>query len=178
MAAVGSITVIAVLDWRRPPAQRAHLGRFVQQVIDGDAGPVVLRKLQANLDILLTNYGLTFLVPVAFVFIVFVLMRPLAWRAAALGRAYDRVPSLRPGLTALGVTLFVGFAVNDSGIAIPAVGLTLAVPFLLAASVRALELDESDGSDIDGGPPATATPTPSPEGSPPAWSRARRPSAP
>jgi hypothetical protein len=150
---VATITVIAVLDWRREPSDRAHLGRFVQQVLDGEALPIVGRKLQANLDILFTNAGFSLLVPLGFAFVIFVLMRPLNWRAAALERAYDRAPTLRPGVVALVVTLVAGFAVNDSGIAIPAVGLTLAIPFLLAVSVTALERDEVEGS--AGAPPTT-----------------------
>jgi hypothetical protein len=70
-------------------------------------------------------------------------MRPVASRAAALGRAYDRSETLRSGVIAVLVTLGIGFAVNDSGIAIPAVALFVAIPLILAASVRALELDEA-----------------------------------
>ena len=146
VAAVVTISVIAISDWLRPPAERAHLGRFVQQVLDGEAPAVIGRKAQANLDILMTNGGFSLLVPVGFLFVALVLMRPLTWRAAALERAYDRAPTLRPGVLALVVTLIVGFAVNDSGIAIPAVGLTLAIPFLLAASVTALERDEVEAA--------------------------------
>ena len=40
---------------------------------------------------------------------------------------------LRPGLVSLAVTLGIGFALNDSGIAIPALGVALAVPLLVAA---------------------------------------------
>ena len=53
------------------------------------------------------------------------------------------------------VTLGIGFAVNDSGIAIPAVALFVAIPLILAASVRALELDEA--VDLDE-PPADGSP--------------------
>ena len=157
VGAVATIATIAIVDWTRPMTERAHLGRFVQQVLDGEALPIVVRKLQANAEILQTNYSFSLLVPVAFAFVVLVLLRPLAWRAAALKLAYDRAPTLRPGLVALGVLLGVGFAVNDSGIAIPAVGLTLAIPFLLAVSVTALERDETEGADgrAVGAPPTT-----------------------
>jgi hypothetical protein len=84
-------------------------------------------------------------VPIGFAFVVLVLMRPVASRAAALGRAYDRSATLRSGVIAVLVALGVGFAVNDSGIAIPAVALFVAIPLILAASVRALELDEAEG---------------------------------
>ena len=43
-SAVVAITAISVLDWRRGPDRRSHLGNFVQRVIDGDAIDVVARK--------------------------------------------------------------------------------------------------------------------------------------
>ena len=147
VAAAATISVIATLDWLRPPAERAHLGRFVQQVLDGDALIVIQRKLEANLDILTGNLLITLLVPAAMVFVVLVLMRPVEWRAAALDLAYAASPTLRPALAATVVMLVVAFAVNDSGIAIPAVALTVAVPLVLAASVRALEREELSRAD-------------------------------
>jgi hypothetical protein len=141
LAAAATIAVVAYLDWRNPVADRSHLGRFVQQVLDGEATTIVQRKLEANLRAF-RNYLLALIVPIGFAFVVLVLMRPVASRAAALGRAYDRSATLRSGVIAVLVTLGIGFAVNDSGIAIPAVALFVAIPLILAASVRALELDE------------------------------------
>ena len=57
------------------------------------------------------------------------------------------------------VTLGIGFAVNDSGIAIPAVALFVAIPLLLAASVRALELDEAQEFDERQGVASPRAPT-------------------
>jgi len=145
LAAAATIAVVAYLDWRNPTADRSHLGRFVQQVIDGEATTIVQRKLEANLRAF-RNYLLALIVPIGFAFVVLVLMRPVASRAAALGRAYDRSLTLRSGVIAVLVTLGIGFAVNDSGIAIPAVALFVAIPLILAASVRALELDEAEGA--------------------------------
>jgi hypothetical protein len=68
----------------------------------------------------------------------------VAWGAPALQLAYERCPALRPGLTALIVMLGIGFAVNDSGTVVPAVGATLAIPLLIAASVRVLEIADVD----------------------------------
>jgi hypothetical protein len=142
LAAAATIAVVAYLDWRNPAADRSHLGRFVQQVLDGEATTIVQRKLEANLRAF-RNYLLALIVPIGFAFVVLVLMRPGASRAAGLARAYERSPTLRSGVIAVLVTLGIGFAVNDSGIAIPAVALFVAIPLLLAASVRALELDEA-----------------------------------
>ena len=46
-------------------------------------------------------------------------------------RSYDQAPTLRAGLIALLVMLTIGFLINDSGVAIPAVGATLAVPLIV-----------------------------------------------
>jgi len=46
---------------------------------------------------------------------------------------------LRPGLVAVLVMWVLGFALNDSGAAIPAVGGTLALPLVLAIALRTLE---------------------------------------
>ena len=157
LAAAATIAVVAYLDWRNPAADRSHLGRFVQQVLDGEATTIVQRKLEANLRAF-RNYLLALIVPIGFAFVVLVLMRPGASRAAALARAYDRSPTLRSGVIAMLVTLGIGFAVNDSGIAIPAVALFVAIPLLLAASVRALELDEA--LEQDEAPDAASPPGP------------------
>jgi hypothetical protein len=157
LAAAATIAVVAYLDWRNPAADRSHLGRFVQQVLDGEATTIVQRKLEANLRAF-RNYLLALIVPIGFAFVVLVLMRPGASRAAGLARAYDRSPTLRSGVIAVLVTLGIGFAVNDSGIAIPAVALFVAIPLLLAASVRALELDEA--LELAEGPGAASPPGP------------------
>ena len=65
-AAVVAVGAIAVLDWLRPPADRTHLGRFVEQVLTGEAWTVISRKGQANLDILLRS-PLAWMLPVALV---------------------------------------------------------------------------------------------------------------
>jgi hypothetical protein len=133
------IGAIAVADWLRPADQRTHLGAFVQQVIDGRAFAVVGRKLAAMLGTL-GNWELTALSLAALAFLYLVLARPSQWGASALSRAYDRAPTLRPGLFGVLTCALAGFLVNDSGIAIPAMALTVAVPLTLAASVRALQL--------------------------------------
>jgi hypothetical protein len=136
---VAVITAIAVVDYLRPAADRTHLGVFVQQVIDGDAGPVLLRKLSAMLHSL-SNVWVTALAICALLFLFLVLRRPTQYRASALDMAYSRAPALRAGLTSAMITAVVGCLVNDSGIQIPALALTVAIPLALAASVRALEL--------------------------------------
>jgi hypothetical protein len=136
---------VAGLDWLRAPENRTHLGRFVQAMIDGTAGDIVLRKAQQNVDILLGNAPLTLLVPAALVFVIVILARPTSWGSRALQRSYEQAPTLRAGLVALLITLTIGFLVNDSGVAIPAVGATLAVPLIVSVSACHL-LEEARAS--------------------------------
>ncbi len=152
LGTVAVVSLVSFLDWLRPPADQSHLGKFVQTVIDGGAWDVMKRKLAQNMDILFSNV-LSVLVPVGVLFVVLVLLRPSSWGANALQRAFDRSPVLRAGLLSGLVMWVIGFSLNDSGTAIPAVSATLAIPLVIAASITAL------GS--DGDPPA---PAPQPAG--------------
>jgi len=146
LIAVGTVvvlTAVSVADWMRPPESQTHLGRFVQTVLDGGALQVIARKGEQNLTILVSS-PLSLLIPFAAVFVALVLMRPSSWGARALQQAYDRSPTLRHGLVCLLLLLGIGFAVNDSGTVIPAIGATLAIPLVLATSMRALEEEDEE----------------------------------
>src|SRR5690606_40471043 len=117
---------------------RSHFGAFAAQVVNGDAGTVLTRKLGAMLGTL-GNWHLTLLAAGALLFLFAVLNRPGNWRIGALQRAYEYAPTLRAGLTGSLVTALVGFAANDSGIAIPALALTVAVPLTLSAAIWVMQ---------------------------------------
>ncbi len=151
LGTVAVVTLVSILDWLRPPEDQSHLGRFVQTVIDGGAGDVIRRKLDQNLDILFSS-NLSVLVPVGVLFVVLVLLRPTSFGAPALQRAFDRSPVLRAGLVAGLVMWVIGFALNDSGTAIPAVSAILGIPLVIATSITAL----SDAA----APPAAPPPPP------------------
>lgn len=156
------VTALCLVDWLRPPSQRTHLGRFVQTVIEGGAWNVILRKGLQNWEIL-TSSWLTLLVPFGAFFIALILMRPVAWGAPALQRTYEAAPTLKHGLIALCVMLSLGFALNDSGTVVPAIGAVLVIPLLIAASVRTLEMADADES--NGEPGSLAGPPTEPAGS-------------
>ena len=127
-----------VIPYVAAKTERTHLGRFIQSIIDGGALDIVIRKGKQNLDILLGNAPLTLLVPAALLFVIYVLARPTSWGSRALQRSFQTLPTLRAGLVALVITLTIGFLINDSGTAIPAVGATVAVPLIVAVAVSAL----------------------------------------
>jgi hypothetical protein len=138
LAAVSVIALLSWLDYLRPPQERSHFGEFTAQVLGGEAAAVITRKLSAMLGTL-GNWQLTLLAAGALLFLFAVLNRPTNWRIGALQRAYEDAPTLRAGLTGSLVTALVGFAANDSGVAIPAIALTVAVPLTLSACAWALQ---------------------------------------
>ncbi|ACQ78640.1 conserved hypothetical protein [Beutenbergia cavernae DSM 12333] len=148
LGGAAAVTVLfAFVDWLRPADDRTHLGRFIDTVLDGGLWDVVFRKLEANLRILANNRPLTLLAIAGVALVVFVLARPVKiailspgggkfdWLSAGapISQMGQASPMLRPGLVAMAVAMGIGFVVNDSGIAIPAIGISVAVPLLLAA---------------------------------------------
>jgi hypothetical protein len=136
-AGVVVVAIIAFLDFLRPEPDRSHLGRFVDTLVSGDAGAIVQRKLEANVS-LLTSSVLTLMVPLVLVFLAFLVRRP----GGLLPWTFVRVPTLRSGLLAVLVLGVVGALVNDSGVAIPAMAATLAIPVAVAVVVRCMQLDD------------------------------------
>jgi hypothetical protein len=142
-AAVVAVGVVAVLDWLRPAGERSHLGRFVDQVLTGEAWTVITRKAQANLDILMGS-PLAWMLPVALVAALWLAGPGGLLRGPRGGDGPAAVPpgaaaALRAGLLACALSLTIGAAANDSGVALPATAATLLVPLLvwLAAGPRA-----------------------------------------
>ena len=139
--AVLAVGTVAVLDWLRPAADRTHLGRFVEQVLTGEAWTVVSRKAEANLDILLRS-PLAWMLPVALVAAFWLVRRDGLLRnprdggrpGTAAGRARLRPADaavVRAALVCAGLSLAIGAAVNDSGVAVPGTAATLLVPLLV-----------------------------------------------
>jgi hypothetical protein len=114
----------AVVDLQRPTSDRTHLGRFVDKLLHGDGGLILRRKLAANLHILTSSIW-TWLVPLGVAFLVV-----LARRDGALGRVRREVPGMHACLVGSFVLAVVGFAVNDSGVAIPAMMIGVLMPWI------------------------------------------------
>jgi hypothetical protein len=131
VALLGAVTVVAVvgfglLDLAREPADRSHLGRLFERIgsegFDGFA-TVIERKIRVNLRTLSGSVWRFILVPVIAAAVL------TAWRAP--GRLRDLAtsfPALRLVLPGALVGLVLGYAVNDSGIAVPGMMLAVSVP--------------------------------------------------
>lgn len=123
-ATVAVLALFAAIDLNRAADSRTHLGRFAQRLLDGEAAMIFERKLQANLN-QLTSTVWTLVIPAALAFFAY-----LAWRP---NRMLRRIEARHPGFRAFeisGLTLGVAaWALNDSGVAIPAMMLTVALPY-------------------------------------------------
>lgn len=141
VAVIVGLTVLviggfAAVDLLRPADSRTHLGRFVAGLGSGDT-VVIERKVAANLSVLVSS-AWTWLVPVVAAFL-------LVWgvrRVGVLRRLRDRVPGLGAALAGLAVVGALGFALNDSGVAVPTMMAAVLVPYLVL-------LPEGDGWEAD-----------------------------
>ncbi|MDT7551105.1 MAG: hypothetical protein QOE84_3499, partial [Actinomycetota bacterium] len=125
------VAAFAIADHARPADQQTHLGRFVGQVLDGSAGGVLQRKAEANLS-LLFHSPVTALLPLVVAFLLVLFLRP----PPVLRRTLDLSPAWRAGLLAVVTASGLGFLLNDSGAAVPALAIVVALPATLAVLAR------------------------------------------
>mgnify|MGYP001287855729 CR=1 FL=1 len=135
VAATALVAVAALaLDWLRPADRRSHLGAFAQSVLDGDGLAVVLRKLDQSLGILV-SYPASWLAVLLLAVIVWALARPRS-RAGRVLEPLWQQPLLRATAWALLVSWVVGWALNDSGVALAGTGMWVGVSAGLAVAAR------------------------------------------
>lgn len=143
----GIALVLAISWWNSRSANPTHMGRFWQDLMDGNAWDVVTRKFDAMLNSL-GYWPFTLALAAALVFLFFVLARPTRWRAVSLlHRAYQHSRTMRPALICALAVGIIGTLANDSGVVILSVAFSLATPLMLAAGVRSLEIDLDAGTE-------------------------------
>lgn len=133
----GTLVVIGAFtafDLSQPEGDRTHLGRLYEQV-DAQGGgafvTVILRKLAANLRVITSSIWLL-MVPGALSFIAY-----LFWRRPRFIQVVEsRVPTFGIVLGGLLVVGVLGFALNDSGIAVPGMVLGVLNPVLVHMAMR------------------------------------------
>lgn len=136
VAGLGGVVALGLflaVDLARPEDSRTHLARLVENV--ADEGPQVFldtieRKVKTNVRIFGSTIW-TYLVPPALL-LLGVLLRKPPGRWQQLATAF---PVVRSGLVGGLVLALLGFAVNDSGIVVPAMFLSWLVPMALVAYV-------------------------------------------
>jgi len=123
LATFAVLVVMAAIDLSRPSTEQTHVGRLISTI--GDKGPdklfsVVGRKLDQNL-VTLTNSDWRPNLVIGLVLVAF-----LAWSSRHwLRRIVTTTPEYRATLIGFAVLAVLGYALNDSGIAIPAVMATV-----------------------------------------------------
>jgi hypothetical protein len=128
---------LSFLDRLRPPESRTHLGRFADLIASGKVGELwttIARKGAASLHSL-TVTRWTYFIPVGLAVLILLMLRP----RGVLRDVLPKRPLLRAGLWGTLVAGALGFAVNDSGISIPALALAFTVPFLVLVAVDSVE---------------------------------------
>jgi hypothetical protein len=130
VGAVAAVTLFGLVDLARPEDQRSHLGRLFERIADdgwSSFATVIARKAGTNLSGLTTSVWM-WMVPIAAGLVVW-----LVWKTPARLRAIDRrIPQLRAAVVGLAIVGVLGFALNDTGIAVPAVMLAVANSVLIA----------------------------------------------
>lgn len=128
-ATVAVLGLFLAFDLARPADERTHLGRLFEDVQTRGGGvflDTVGRKIETNLRVF-TSTIWTYFVPPALAFMAWLLLRPKnRWEQLA-----TRYPTLRAGLVGGLILSVLGFAVNDSGIVVPAMILSYLVPVAL-----------------------------------------------
>jgi len=133
----GTLVVIGAFtafDLSQPEGDRTHLGRLYEQV-DAQGGgafvTVILRKLAANIRVITSSIWLV-MVPGALSFIAYLFWR----RPRFIQVVEERVPTFGIVLGGLLVVGVLGFALNDSGIAVPGMVLGVLNPVLVHMAMR------------------------------------------
>lgn len=134
VAVVAAFTVFNLLQ---PASQRSDFGSFLQSIFTGGALDTLQRKITTNIASL-HNDWISPYVPYVVLVLGVLVVAPRLLRSRTLTEAYQRVPMLRVGLIAVLLTEVLGWFVDDSGVLVPKVGITLVVPLALAAVVDAL----------------------------------------
>jgi hypothetical protein len=135
----GAATVVAVMgfvaiDFARPSEDRSHLGRLFEQVGGEGFGAlinVVTRKLEANLSVL-TGSQWTLLVLASTLLAVWL----WRWAPTQVQRLRERLPAIPIATAGLLVAATLGWALNDSGVAVPGMMLSVYAPFLVVLWAR------------------------------------------
>lgn len=140
-----AITIFSLFDLARPASERTHLGRFVKVLLSGDGGAVIERKITSNLSMFSNSLFGSFLI-IGSLIALYLYLNPEKF----LTRTRDKYPVFvyiaYPGL----VLAVLGMLLNDSGIAIPGMMASIALPVLalLAFEVRDKQVPQHDKEEL------------------------------
>ncbi|GAB3959139.1 hypothetical protein GCM10027614_78040 [Micromonospora vulcania] len=155
MAALAVAIGFAVVDLRRPAAERGSLGRFLSALGDGTGGFTVHRSSAANFETLV-NSPLTVLAVAGALLVWFALLQP--W--GGLMRLFGIYPAVRAALAGTAVAAVLGGVLDGAALDVVGAAAALVVPMAALASLRVLGhaadrtrpgVSRSFSDDADGG---------------------------
>jgi hypothetical protein len=126
--------VFALISYFVPAAGVSDIGTFAGNLLRGDGGGVLERKVSSNVGTLTVGV-VRWLVPVAAVAAGAALWRPSRLRLRTLPRAFDAAPALRTLARLCWLVLVIGWLADDSGVIVPAAALPFAVPLVVSMAV-------------------------------------------
>ncbi|WP_405433889.1 hypothetical protein [Micromonospora sp. NBC_00617] len=133
MAALAVGIGFAVVDLRRPAAERGSLGRFLSAMADGTGGFTVHRSSTANFETLV-NSPLTVLALAGGLLVWFALLQP--W--GGLMRLFGIYPAIRAALAGTAVAAVLGGVLDGAALDVAGAAAALVVPMAALASLRVL----------------------------------------
>src|SRR5262249_3393105 len=134
-AAIGALALASAIDLARPAKDRTHLGRLITNARERgfhEITQVIGRKLSRNLDTWTSSIWRSMLA-IGILFAIYLLWRGRRRLYALLAA----VPPMRASLIGFAVLIVLGYAVNDSGVAIPGVMLVVFVATMVGLLTRA-----------------------------------------
>jgi hypothetical protein len=127
--------LVGFIDLLRPADQRTHVGRFFEKVgNEGWSGFVTVlhRKGNENVDTLGSTGW------ILLIFAVIALALFLWFRAPnGLRRAFEHIPTLRASAVGFLVAAARGYALNDSGVVVPGIMLSIAAATIIYLTIAA-----------------------------------------
>jgi hypothetical protein len=121
----------ALVDLRRPAAQRDSFGRFLTALGDGTAGAAIERAVRANIEAL-TGDPLTVLALASVVLVWFALLRP--W--GGLTRLFGLYPAVRAAMAGTAVASVIAGLLSGAALTVAGAAAALAVPLALLCAYR------------------------------------------
>jgi hypothetical protein len=138
LSGLALFAAFAVFSYYFPAVGVSDMGTFAGNVLRGQGGDVVARKVGSNVGTLTSN-DVGWLIPVLVVAAGVALWRPAALRLRTLAKAFEAAPLVRVTLWLSWLVLVIGWIADDSGVIVPAAALPFVVPLAIAmaASVSA-----------------------------------------
>jgi len=122
--------VFAVVSYLFPTAGVSDIGTFAGNLLHGQGGALLERKVSSNVDTLTVSV-FSWLIPVVAVAALAALWRPGALRLRTLPRAFEAEPLLGTLAWLIWLVLVIGWFADDSGVIVPAAALPFAVPLVI-----------------------------------------------